>query len=189
VSNNLNGNNPDTLIQGCINKDRQSQKLLYKQFYGYGMSICMRYTRNRNEAMEVLNDSFMKVFLRINQFDNKHLFKSWFRKIVINSSIDYIKKEIRNRQNLSIDGLINIAEENQGSEITQEELLNLVQRLSPAYRSVFNLYVIDGYNHQEISKMLEISVGTSKSNLSKARLRLREFLLKMDKEEYARFAG
>ena len=150
----------------------------------------MRYTRNRDDALEVLNDSFMKVYLRINQYDNKYLFKSWFRKIVINSSIDNIKKEIKRRLNVPLEEyVINTITVSHEPDITHEELLTLIQKLSPAYRSVFNLYVIDGYNHAEISKMLGISIGTSKSNLSKARLRLRELLLKIDKDEYARFAG
>jgi RNA polymerase sigma-70 factor (ECF subfamily) len=164
--------------------------MLYKHFYGYAMSICMRYTHNYEDAKEVLNDSFMKVFLRIDQYNDKYHFKAWFRKIIVNSSIDYIKKEIKNKYHHPIEEM-NIPESPDGQQhsFSQEELLLLVSKLSPAYRSVFNLYVIDGFNHQEISKMLGISVGTSKSNLAKARMRLKELLFKIDKDEYARYAG
>ena len=182
--------NLDLLIQGCLKKDRQSQKLLYRQFYGYAMSVCMRYTRNRDDAVEVLNDSFLKVFLRLEQYDRKRDFKSWFRKILVNSSIDKLKKEMKNKNQIQIEDL-EIASKSisQQEAYSQNDLLSLVQKLSPAYRSVFNLYVIDGYNHEEIAAMLGISAGTSKSNLAKARMRLREFLVKIDKDEYTRYAG
>lgn len=182
--------NLDLLIQGCLKKDRQSQKLLYKQFYGYAMSICMRYTRNHEDAVEVLNDSFLKVFLRIGQYDRKREFKSWFRKILVNSALDKLKKELKNKNQIQIEDLeISSGQISQQETFQQNDLLSLIQKLSPAYRSVFNLYVIDGYNHEEIADMLGISSGTSKSNLAKARMRLKELLVKIDKDEYTRYAG
>ena len=186
----VNGSQLDELIKGCIRHDRASQKLLYKQFYGYSMSICMRYTRNREDAYEVLNDAFMKVFTRIEQYDFKYAFKSWLRRILINTSIDCIKKEQKNRNQLGIEDL-NLPSHaiSQDHKQHHEELLMLVQQLSPAYRSVFNLFVMDGYDHKDIARMLGISVGTSKSNLAKARQRLKELLFKIDKDEYARYAG
>ena len=186
----MKGHNLDLLIRGCLKRDRQCQKLLYKQFYSYAMSICMRYTRNYDDAVEVINDSFLKVFMRIEQYDQQREFKGWFRRILINCSIDKIKKEMKTRNQVPVDEIdppsISISPE--GTQ-DHKEILMLIQKLSPAYRSVFNLYVIDGYTHEEIAKTLGISIGTSKSNLAKARMRLKKFLVQIDKDEYSRYAG
>ena len=154
------------------------------------MSICMRYTRNREDAVEVLNDSFLKVFLRIDQYDRTREFKGWFRRILVNSSIDKLKKEMKNKNQIQIEDLeISSGHDHPHENYSGNDLMLLIQKLSPAYRSVFNLYAIDGYKHEEIASMLGITVGTSKSNLAKARIRLKEFLVKIDKDEYSRYAG
>ena len=190
VNNSVNGLNLDALLQGCRKQDRQSQKLLYKQFYGYAMSVCIRYTRNYEDALEVMNDAFLKVFTKIDRYDPDRQFKSWFRKILVNCSIDKINKELKNKNHIEIEDLDIPDQQMKQEQIqTSNELIDLVQKLSPAYRSVFNLYVIDGYSHEEIGEMLGISVGTSKSNLAKARMRLRELLVKIDKDEYSRYVG
>ncbi|MBS0000835.1 MAG: RNA polymerase sigma factor [Cyclobacteriaceae bacterium] len=177
------------ILNGCLKNDRKSQKLLYKHFFGYAMSICIRYTENRADALEVLNDSFMKVFTNLKNFNQERSFKSWFRRILINTSIDHLKKEMKHQyleriEEHEIGHHHSFADQNIG----HEELISLVQGLSPAYRSVFNLYVIDGYNHQEIAEILGISEGTSKSNLSKARMNLREMLKKIERNEFIRIA-
>lgn len=184
----VNGN-LQILLSGCEKNDRKSQKLLYKQFYGYAMSICFRYTHNEDDAMEVLNDAFMKVFTRIKQFDKSRSFKSWFRRILINTAIDHLKREMNYQNQLNIEDYEIKGHEWQADEhLMNEDLVQLIQKLSPAYRTVFNLFVIDGYSHEDISKMMQISVGTSKSNLAKARMKLREMLLKLDKNAYVRHA-
>jgi len=176
------------ILDGCEKKDRKSQKMLYEQFFGYALSICMRYTPNEYYAMEVLNDAFMKVFTQLKKFDHTRSFKSWFRKILINTSIDHLKKEVKHQHHQKIEGLeIENHRHTVDHQIQHEELIGLIQQLTPAYRSVFNLYVIDGYQHDEIARMLRISIGTSKSNLAKARKRLREMLSKIDKNEIVRF--
>ncbi len=180
--------NISVLIDGCVKHDRKSQQLLYRQFYAYGMSICIRYTRNEQTAMEVLNDAFMKVFTAIEKFDRKRSFKSWFRRILINTSINAIRKEAVHQHQLDVNEVEIRSGYNQDQELSHRELIQIIQRLSPAYRSVFNLYVIDGYKHDEIAAMLDISVGTSKSNLAKARMRLKEILSKINKNELVRFA-
>lgn len=172
-----------------MKNDRKSQKLLYQQFFGYAMSICMRYTQNHADAVEVLNDSFMKVFTQLKKFDQTRSFKSWFRRILINASIDHLRSEMKHQFKMSLEENEKPLEQpSVDQKISHEELIGLIQQLTPAYRSVFNLYVIDGYKHEEIAGMLGISVGTSKSNLAKARLNLREMLKKIERHEILRIA-
>jgi RNA polymerase sigma factor (sigma-70 family) len=173
------------LIQGCKNKDSESQRLLYQHYYSYALSICMRYSRNMAEAREVVNDGFMKVFAKIDQYQQDAPFKGWLRKIMINASIDQYRKELKHQHHAAIEVAANsFVQEEAITHLSHEELIGLVQQLSPAYRTIFNLYVIDGYTHEEISKMIGISRGTSKSNLMKARENLRSMLFNLNLISY-----
>jgi RNA polymerase sigma-70 factor (ECF subfamily) len=173
------------LIQGCKRKDRESQRLLYQHYYSYALCICIRYSRNVAEAKEVVNDGFMKVFGKIDQYNSEAPFKGWIRKIMINTSIDQYRRELKHQNQVPEEvARHEFIEPSVVDNISHEELVGLVQRLSPAYRTVFNLYVIDGYTHEEIAKLLKISSGTSKSNLLKARENLRRMLEVMNKVSY-----
>nr|WP_262914625.1 RNA polymerase sigma factor [Pontibacter vulgaris] len=169
----------DELLRRCLKEDREAQRMLYKQLFGYAMSICVRYSKNSEEAKEVLNDGFMKVFTKIKQYDPQKPFKGWVRRIMINTALDNYR---HNLKYYHLQGLEAAEPESDPFDVVQqinyEHLILLVQLLSPAYRAVFNLYVIDGYTHEEIAEMLGIAVGTSKSNLAKARANLREALKK-----------
>jgi len=149
-------------------------------FYAYGMSITLRYAESRDEAAEILNDAFMKVFTNIKDFNSDKPFKPWLRRIIINTAINHYHKNKQYREMDSVD----IAEESLGKSekiipgISYEEIIEMVQQLSPAYRTVFNLYVIEGFKHREIAEMLDIAVGTSKSNLAKAKKNLQAILEK-----------
>lgn len=170
-----------TILDSCIEGDRKSQKKLYQLFFGYAMSICLRYASNNNEAQEVLNDGFLKVFTKLDTFNRQKPFRLWLRRIMINTSIDYYRKRNRDIQSIEITEAKKISQEAEVySNLGEEEILKLVQELPPSYRMVFNLYVMEGYTHEEISKELDIHVGTSKSNLSKARKYLQEQLLKLN---------
>jgi RNA polymerase sigma factor (sigma-70 family) len=166
------------IINGCIRKDRSSQYLLYKEFYGYCMAICRRYTLNDFDAAEVINNAFLKVFTHIDRYDSEKPFKAWIGRIITNTAIDHYRANLKfaDHEDLS-------THENVGTQapvyeqLAYQDLLGLVQSLSPAYRTVFNLYAIDGYSHEEIAELLKISVGTSKSNLFKARQKLQERLM------------
>jgi RNA polymerase sigma factor (sigma-70 family) len=177
------------LVQACSREDRESQKKLYQLFYGYAMSICLRYCQTREEATEVLNDGFLKIFTKVSKYNPEKSFKGWVRRIMINTALDNYRHNLkhyygRDVTELEPDNLTPGAEAQMG----YAELIKLVQELSPAYRTVFNLYVIDGYTHEEIATMLSISVGTSKSNLSKARANLQARLKKSLKDEYRKYA-
>ncbi len=166
------------LISGCINNDRKAQELLYKHFYGPMASICLRYTRNEYDAVEVLNNGFLKVFKNIQQYDGtKASLYTWIRTIMVNSAIDFIRQRDRQKRNMEISV---VAEPHIDSEVIQklnaEELLKLVRKLPPATQAVFNLYVIEGYNHKEIGTVMGISEGTSKWHLSEARKQLQKLL-------------
>lgn len=166
-----------TLINGCIEKDRKSQKKLYELYYGYALRICLRYSNNKDEAIAVMNDGFMKVFTNIARYNTQQPFNSWLSTIMINTAIDQYRKRIKQ---IEMEEL-NVKHEMEDQEsilshLNYEDLIRLVQGLSSAYRTVFNLFAIDGYSHEEIAEMLKISVGTSKSNLFKARENLKKML-------------
>lgn len=169
------------IIRGCIRKDRSSQYLLYKEFYSYCMGICKRYALSDFDAAEVLNSAFLKVFIHIEKYDTNKPFKAWVGKIMTNTAIDYYRKNLKFADHDDIN-----EHEYIGSEavvydqLGYGDLLALIQSLSPAYRTVFNLYAIDGYSHEEIADLLNISIGTSKSNLFKARQKLQERLSAID---------
>lgn len=168
------------IIHGCRKRDRRSQKKLYKKFYGYGMSITLRYADSRDEAAEILNDAFMKVFTNIEKYDDNREFKPWFRRIVINTAINryHQTKQERTLEELSLVKETAGRQETITSSLSYQEIIEMIQQLSPAYRAVFNLYVIEGFKHREIAEILDIKVGTSKSNLAKAKQNLQSILEK-----------
>ncbi len=173
------------LLQGCKKNDRESQRLLYQHYYAYAVSICIRYSHSVEEAKEIVNDGFLKVFKKIDLYEKDSSFKAWLRRIMINTAIDHYRKELKHYYHQDVQK-IPVKQTNEGnalSDLSYAELIGLIQKLTPAYRAVFNLYVIDGFTHQEISKLLKISEGTSKSNLMKARNNLRKALGKLIREE------
>jgi RNA polymerase sigma-70 factor (ECF subfamily) len=175
------------VLSGCRNNDRGSQKELYQLLKGYAMKICYRYQSRTEHAEEVVSEGFTKLFKNIHQFDeNRHAdisiaLKGWFKRILINTCIDYYRKNASyiNGQILT-EETERIADrtENGLDVLSYKEIIESIRELSPAYRTVFNLFVIEGMTHEEISDHLGISVGASKSNLSKARENLRKILTK-----------
>lgn len=168
----------ESILEGCRREDRNSQHALYRSFYSYGMSICYRYASDHQEAVGLLNEAFLKVFDNLDRFDpQRGQFKNWFRTIVVNTAINHIRRQQKFKQEVAMDEAMDARDqESILSRIGYKELLKLVQSLSVAYRTVFNLYVIDGYSHEEIARQLGISVSTSKSNLTRAKARLRELI-------------
>lgn len=145
------------------------------------MSVCYRYVRNEGEAMEIVNDSFLNIFKKIESFDLERPFEPWLRRILVNNSINHIKKNSKHHpvEMEEYYELESISVENDGLQnLSYEELIGLIQELTPAYKTVFNMFAIDGYSHEEIAEHLSISINTSKSNLSRAREVLRKKLKK-----------
>ena len=168
------------IIKGCRKRQRDSQEELYKMFYAYGMSITLRYADSRDQAAAILNDAFMKVFTNIGKYDASRDFKPWLRKIIVNTAINHFHKNKVKWEWVELDTNRHFMENSESiiSGISYKEIIEMVRELSPAYRTVFNLHVIEGFKHKEIAKMLDISVGTSKSNLYKAKQNLRDILEK-----------
>lgn len=165
------------IIDGCIEQDRQSQELLYKNLYGFAMKICLRYAKNSYDATEVVNEGFFKAFTNIEKYDKSWSFKAWLSKIMYNAAIDYYRANLKWNQLVGIDKSdIKVNEDSVEHKLDYEDLLKVIQGLPPTYRIVFNLYAVDGYSHDEIAEMLGITASTSRSNLHKARLKLQQML-------------
>ena len=162
------------IIKGCRKMKAKSQEMLYKHFYGYAMSISLRYSYSKDEALEILNDSFMKVFKNILKYNENLSFKSWLRRIIINTSIDYYRKNQKHRHTLNIEMAGN--EEchlDIIDDLSVNDILKLLNELPNQYRIIFNLYEVEGYSHKEIAEMLEIPESTSRTNLARAKKKLR----------------
>lgn len=175
------------LVEACRRQDRKAQEFLYKKFYGKMMGLCLRYARDRDEAAEILNRGFFKVFKSIEQYDSaKGKLEAWIYRIVMYSAIDHYRTRIKPERKSTIEDLTESDSRYQSESaidrLSAEEILKLVQKLSPAYRTVFSLYVLEGFNHREIGEKLGISEGTSKSNLAKARRNLQAMILKQDSD-------
>jgi RNA polymerase sigma factor (sigma-70 family) len=164
----------DRLIQGCLKGRSKDQEGLYKHFYGYAMGIALRYAKSKDEASEILNDAFLKIFHKLNTYDSNKLFKAWLRRILVNTAIDYYRREHKHDNQLPIE---KAGREEYDTDVidqlSTEDLFKLIRELPDNYRMVFNLYEIEGYSHDEISALLNIPSGTSKSNLSRAKQKLR----------------
>lgn len=184
------------IIQGCIYAERESQKEFYKMFYGFSVAICIRYCSAEADAVEVVNDGFLKIFKQLHSFDARHSnfeasLKGWMKSILINTAIDHFRKNKKNKffteLTDSASGEMDSAE-NAIDKMSYKEIIAIVQCLSPVYRTVFCLYVIDGFKHEEIARQLNITVGTSKSNLSKARINIKKMLTEVHADFYERRA-
>ena len=171
------------IIQRCQEGSQRAQKELYELFKAKMFGVCLRYSNNYEDAEDILQDGFLKVFEKIGQFAFRGAFEGWMRRIMVNTALERYKKE---SQVINIGDNIKDYEEISDAEIhsnmSAQELVKFVQELSPKYRLVFNMYAIEGYSHKEISNALDISEGTSKSNLSRARSILQDKVLRYNNE-------
>jgi RNA polymerase sigma factor (sigma-70 family) len=169
------------LIRGCIKRDMTCHKKLYKAFYGFSMGICLRYAGNRDEATEVMNQGFFMAFNNIESYDMRLPFKDWLAKIMRAVSIDFYRAKLKIAYSEDMEQADYIPD---GAPVDENlnygDLLKMVQQLPNSCRIAFNLFAIDGYSHSEIASMLNISPGTSKSNLRQARLRLKQMIAKAE---------
>ncbi|HEV8081651.1 MAG TPA: sigma-70 family RNA polymerase sigma factor [Chitinophagaceae bacterium] len=170
--------NLDDIVNRCKAGNRQAQEKLYRNFYRVMMSLCLRYTKNETDAMEVLNTGFYKVYNNIHRFDSSRAsIYTWIRTIIINSCLDYIKSKQKIIQQVTLDEIAGVQiDPDIISKMKSEHLLHLVRKLSPATQAVFNLFIIEGYTHKEIGELLHISEGTSKWHLSEARKNLQSMI-------------
>lgn len=151
------------------------------------MGVCLRYSRTKEEATEILNDGFMKIFSKLDLYSRGLSFKGWIRKVMINSAIDYFRRNEKHYHSLDISHVqYEPSAASALDELSEREIISAIQLLPPSYRMVFNLYVIEGYKHEEIANQLNISVGTTKSNLAIARNKLKKILLQGQEEKLTR---
>ena len=170
-----------TLLSGCINGDRKAQELLYRNFYRVMMTVSLRYTKNEADAMEVLNSGFYKVYKNIHRFDqNKGSLYTWIRTIIINNCLDFIKSRSGQLVTEQLDqaAVVDLPPDI-FSRLSASDILYLVRQLPTATQAVFNLYVMEGYNHKEIAQLLGFSEGTSKWHHSEARKKLQQLFQKL----------
>ncbi len=166
------------LLQGCLAGDRQSQKTLYEQYKVQMYRMCLRYANGRSDAEDILQDGFIKVFSDLHQYSGKGALGGWIRKVMVNTALQHIRKNKRIPNMIEVDQIIDLKEASEQiySRIGAKALTEMIQKLPPGYKMIFNLYVVDGYTHQEIADQLNISINTSKSQLSKAKATLRKKL-------------
>lgn len=169
-----------SVIIACRENNAQAQRTLFKQYFGYAKSICLRYSSTVEEAEEVLNEGFLKVFQHIQQYDTNQPFKAWLRTILVNTAISYYRKFHKFEANVALESAPDVAfDDDVVSYITADEILALVQELPPAWRTVFNLHVVDGYSLREIADLLPANEATVRSHFLRARQRLQQ-LMKMN---------
>ena len=174
----LNGSeySDSDLVRRCAGGDIRSQELLYRRYFSFAMSICIRYARDENEAMEIVNDSYMKVLEKIKDYDQSRPFKSWYGKILVNTAIDNYRKNLKNNEYVSIDTITETGENDPEieTELSVSDILKLYSYLPANYRITFNLFEMEGYSHEEIGQMLGVTASTSRANLARAKKMLRE---------------
>lgn len=170
-------NNERGLIQACVRQERWAQKVLYETYYSRMLGVCLRYANEEGEALDIMHEGFIKVFRHIGKYQPGTSLSAWIRRIMVNTSIDYYRKNTRRRTE-DIEEAFHLSTDDADaiSQCGEQEILAAIQELTPAYRAVFNLYVIEGYSHKEIAEIMDTTESTSRSNLVKARLKLRNIL-------------
>ena len=173
-----NQNIPESdLITGCIEGNRRMQEILYSRFSAKMYGVCLRYASNAAEAEDILQEGFIKIFKKIDTFRSEGSFEGWVRRIFVNTAIEHFRRRkyltpVTEKEENTIEGkYISVLD-----ELAEQDILNLVQELSPGYRTIFNMYVVEGYTHKEIGDILGISEGTSKSQLSRAKVILQDMV-------------
>jgi RNA polymerase sigma-70 factor (ECF subfamily) len=176
------------LINGCLKDDRRMQEELYRRFSPRMYAVCLRYAGNAEEAQDILQEGFIKVFKKLDSFRSEGSFEGWVRRIFVNTAIEHFRRKkylmpVTEREENTIEGKYLSVLDN----LAAADIMALVQELSPGYRTVFNMYVVEGYSHKEIGDILGISEGTSKSQLSRAKVILQDMVKKyIDKQAGAR---
>ncbi len=167
------------LIAGCVNGDRKMQYELYQRYAPKMFGVCLRYAGNTEEAEDVLQEGFIKIFKKIGSFRGEGSFEGWIRRIFVNTAIEHFRRKsylqpITEKEEGTVEGqYLSVLD-----DLAAKDIINLVQQLSPGYRTVFNMYVVEGYTHKQIADILGISEGTSKSQLSRAKLILQDMVVK-----------
>jgi RNA polymerase sigma-70 factor (ECF subfamily) len=165
------------LVEGCLRGDPQAQKKLFETYYGKMLGVCMRYTSDRDGAKDILQEGFVKIFQKLNQFNFNSPLEGWMRRVMVNTAIDSFRRSKAEPDTFDIEKAYDLADDQTViSDMSHEELLHCLTQLPAGYKMVFNMYVIEGFSHKEIAAALHISEGTSKSQLAKARIYLQKIV-------------
>jgi len=173
------------IIDGCCRKDKKAQKALFDRYKSVLLGVCIRYSDRREEAEDILQDGFVKIYVNIQDFAGKGSFINWMKKIMINTAITHYHRNLKHQYHQDINGIRETdisGYKFEMADFTKEELLNVITHLPEGYRMVFNLYAVEGYKHKEIAELLDIDVNTSKSQYSRARSLIRKKLFELKKE-------
>jgi len=176
----------EDIIEGCIRNERKMQKALYEKYSPTLYAICLRYAKSPEEAQDILQEGFIKVYRYIKQFSREHSFEGWLKRIFVNTSITHYKQNLKHYYQQDIDELKEtraVAGNYTEVDFTKEELLNVIGSISDGYRMVFNMYAIEGYKHKEIADALGIDVATSKSQYHRAKKVIQQKLEELAKEK------
>lgn len=172
--------NDEQLVKKCLEKDSLAQKQLFDSFSRKMMGVCLRYTKDAEEAQDVLQIGFVKVFEKLHLFNSDGSLEGWIRKVVINTALDQIRKNKKFENNIdlaTVDYQLPSENENVLGQLSVNDLLKIIQAMPTGFRTVFNMYAIEGYSHQEIADQLNISINTSKSQYSRARVYLQKIII------------
>ncbi|MDP4277189.1 MAG: sigma-70 family RNA polymerase sigma factor [Bacteroidota bacterium] len=166
------------LISDCQSGSRKAQKELYERFAGKMMGVCLRYCKDKETAKDLLHDGFLKIFSHIDDFEGKGSFEGWIRRIMVNTALEYIRKQADEGYSLDIEEAYSLTNGDYGvlEKLEAEELIQLIQKLPEAYRMVFNLFVVEGYSHKEIAQAMSITESSSRVYLTRAKQLLQEML-------------
>jgi RNA polymerase sigma-70 factor (ECF subfamily) len=180
----------DEIIRGCVRKYAKSQELLYKRFFGYALSVATIYSSNRDTAMEVVNDSFLKVFSEIGKYDPSLSFKAWLRRIVINTAIDRFRKKHKVHAFYDSEAF-HVSDESPGviSNLTARDILKLLDKLPDVHKMVFQLNELEGYDHEKIALLRGIPESSSRVYLARAKKKLRELFPVYFTVDYEKFGN
>ena len=167
------------LIQGCINGDRRMQEELYKRFSSKMFAVCLRYAGNSDDAQDILQDGFVKIYKNLSRFRSEGSFEGWIRRIFVNTAIEHLRRrKFLKPIDEKAENTLPYKEVTVLDSLGEKDIMNLISELSPGYRTVFNMYVVEGYTHKEVGDILGISEGTSKSQLARARMILQDKVVK-----------
>ncbi len=165
----------EQIIAGCRAGDRKYQELLYQRFASKMFTVCMRYAAESNSAQDLLQEGFVKIFKNIDKFRGDGSFEGWIRRIFVNTCLEFVRKKANMYVVQDTDNVkVVYQDENALQKLMKEDLMEMIQSLSTGYRTIFNLYVIEGYSHKEIAELLNVTEGTSKSQLARARYLLQK---------------
>lgn len=176
----------NTVIKGCAEGNAKSQRMLFDLFAPKMLTVCIRYTKNRMEAEDILQEGFIKLFEKVDTFSFQGSFEGWIKRIFINTALDHIRKEAKNRKNVDVDNEFLNLESNAFilENIEADGLLKIINELPSGYKTVFNLFAIEGFSHKEIADLLKINENTSKSQYSRAKLFIQK---KLEEANVTRF--